>query len=376
MERSTLGCRMRLANASSFFEQARAFATIHAGRDAKDFVRNANAKVDMVRVGDLCVPVTVAGGDSAQAWIVSPRTTYGNYAGEEALRLAPPWSRPALQALTRWADRQTVAAGLDRAVSVNNWLLSTNLYPSSADPVLLESLLEACLERWPGQALWLRSLNVEQHQAWLAQLRRMGFILIPTRQVYLFSDLHQKRHANLQRDLALLRKTRLRLIEHDALSDEDLAHGEQLYAKLYLQKYSRCNPAYTAGFLRAWHRSGLLRMSGWRNDEGRLQGIVGIFAQHGVSTAPIVGYDTALPRSLGLYRLLMARVFEDAMETGSTINLSAGASHFKRLRGGMPAIEYSAVYCRHLPAAARRFLHMLRAATCGIGVPLMKWLEL
>jgi hypothetical protein len=107
-----------------------------------------------------------------------------------------------------------------------------------------------------------------------------------------------------------------------------------------------------------------------------MQAVVGIFSQGDVSTAPIVGYNTGLPQSLGLYRLLMAQAFRHAIENQTLLNLSAGASGFKRLRGGMPAIEYSAVYARHLPLRSRRFLWTLHALTSCFGVPMMKWMKL
>jgi hypothetical protein len=56
--------------------------------------------------------------------------------------------------------------------------------------------------------------------------------------------------------------------------------------------------------------------------------------------------------------------------------LSAGAAHFKRLRGGVPAIEYSAVLADHLPEKTRKAIRMLHWATTKIGVPLMERFKL
>jgi hypothetical protein len=68
----------------------------------------------------------------------------------------------------------------------------------------------------------------------------------------------------------------------------------------------------------------------------------------------------------------MAHVLEATMHRSGTLNLSAGAAHFKRLRGGKPAIEYSAVLAEHLPQRIRRALGALRALTTRIGVPIMQ----
>lgn len=356
-------------------EQVRAFALLHQGQPTRPFVANLDAEVHQVDAGPYSFPVTLASPCESNAWVVSPATTYGRYAAEEAERLAPAWSRRPLRAVTAWAAQEMQVTGLDRAVSINNWLLSTNLYPPIEAP-MVEALRDRCIARWPIRALWFRSLNRVQHGPWLDALVGAGFQLIPTRQVYLFQGLKTSRSSNLKRDLAWMRKTVLRPVAHQEFQPADFARSERLYAQLYLEKYSALNPAYTAEFLRTWHQAGLLRMAGWRDADGQLQAVVGLFSQSEVSTAPIVGYNTGLSQSLGLYRLLMAQAFRHAVESQTVLNLSAGASGFKRLRGGMPAIEYSAVYARHLPRRSRQFLWALHAVTSGFGVPLMKWMKL
>ena len=87
-------------------------------------------------------------------------------------------------------------------------------------------------------------------------------------------------------------------------------------------------------------------------------------------------YNTSLPQRLGLYRLLMATVYERAARLRQRINLSAGAARFKRLRGGIGTMEYSAVYVRHLPKNRRRAVAVLGALTRRIGEPIMRRFEL
>jgi hypothetical protein len=72
----------------------------------------------------------------------------------------------------------------------------------------------------------------------------------------------------------------------------------------------------------------------------------------------------------------MAHVLDTTIERDAELNLSAGAAHFKRLRGGVPAIEYSAVFSHHLPQSTRRALGALRMLTTKLGVPIMKRFEL
>jgi hypothetical protein len=356
-----------------FADKAAAFTALHADVATRSFVSNIDARVETVDAGGLTLPVTINDATPGNAWVCSPLTTYSRYALEETRRVAPSVLAAPLAGVIGMADRWLRRAELDSAVSVNNWLLSTNLYPAT-DGIDFAALTASCEARWPRHAFWFRSLNFAQHADWLQALMATGFDLIPTRQVYLFRDMKQSaaKHQNLRRDLHLLRTTPLTPVGQDAFTDADLVRSEALYGQLYLDKYSRLNPSYTAAFLKAWHQAGLLEFAGFRDDTGELRAVVGMFGQGSLLSAPIVGYDTSWPPSAGLYRLLMAHVLKTTLERDAVLNLSAGAAHFKRLRGGEPAIEYSAVFSRHLPMATRRTLRGLQMLTTKLGVPIMR----
>ena len=356
-----------------FVRKTAAFAAIHARVPTSPFIDNVHAGVDTVEAGDLHLPVTVNDPAHENAWVCSPITTYGRYAREEARRVVPGLLAPAAGALVSIVDGVLRRADLDRAVSIDNWFLSTNLHPPVA-AVDVARVVETCADRWPGHAVWVRSLNRCHHADWLEALAGAGFDLVPTRQVYLFdapSDGARLR-GDLRRDLKRVRAASSMAVHHGAFTAADLDRSAVLYAQLYMDKYSSLNPRYTPAFLAAWHRAGLLEMSGFRDGAGELQAVVGLFRVGAIVTAPIVGYNTALPRSAALYRLLMARVFETTLARGLQLNLSAGAPDFKRLRGCRPEIEYSAVWSRHLPARTRRTIALLSWLTTRVGVPLMR----
>jgi hypothetical protein len=365
------------ADTSGFARSAERFGVIHCNTSSVAFASNLATRNELLCTDDFVMPVTINDGELGNAWVCSPLTTYYRYALEEMQRTLHPLLSKPLALLCNACGHALARARIDDAVALNNWMLSTNLYPLLQQQSLA-SLVETAVQRWPGHAIWFRSLNAEQNGDWLAALRALGFMLIPSRQVYLFSDLRSKarRHENLKRDLRLLRDTPLQCIDQPAFSDEDYVRIADLYGQLYLDKYSRLNPQYTARFMQRWHQAGLLTFRVFKDADGATQAAVGMFRQGDTITAPIVGYNTALPRSLGLYRLLMAIVFDEAMATGATVNLSAGAAHFKRLRGGKPAIEYSAVLARHLPAYTRHAISLLRVLTTSIGVPVMERYEL
>lgn len=356
-----------------FVASARAFATLHAGVPVQSLVSNVHARVETLDIGAGELPVSVHDGRAGDAWVCSPRTTYADYAAEEGGRYLPDWAAPLARRVIASHGPLLQWSGLDKAVSINNWLLSTNLYPALAqvDPA---ALLRQASARWPGHTLWFRSLNAHDNADWLAALQAAGCQLAASRQVYLYDDFDQlaRRHGNLAADLALLRRTPLQPCHDDDITEADYARIAELYALLYIGKHSRFNPVYGADFLRQWHRAGLLTFDGFRADDGRLACIMGLFRQGRTATAPIVGYDTSQPQKTGLYRLATACAYRACRAHGWRLNFSAGAAHFKRLRGGVPSIEYSAVYARHLPRRTRLAVDALSTLTCRLGTPLLR----
>jgi hypothetical protein len=368
-----VNARLQSPLPDAFAAAVRAFLNTQSARH----VRGLSTQVDIVGRGDAVLPVTVNASEPGNTWVCSPHTTYVRYAREELGRFGHPLLTRPLQALCAMLGGWFWRARIDHAVALNNWLLSTNVYPR-LDCRALRGWRDEALERWPDRALWFRSLNQRHTSDWLAALRDLGFELIPSRQVYLFEGVqrHARRPRDLPRDFALLDARRGDVSPADEWTAADFDRAAQLYALLYLDKYSRLNPDYGADFLRAWHAARLLDLRGYRDAGGRLEAVVGTFALGDTVTAPIVGYDTTQPQERGLYRLLMAGVLDQVAASGARLNLSAGAAGFKRARGGRPALEYSAVYHAHLPPSRRRALRLLGALARGIGAPLMQRFEL
>lgn len=355
---------------------AERFAGLYAGADMHALASNLHGPVAMLDAGGMRLPATLGVRVRGNAWVCSPRTAYVDYAAEEARRLLAPWLARATGALCAVLGPLLDRCALDHAVTLNNWGLSTNLYPPLAQ-VDLDHLLRQCRQRWPDRAIWLRSLNAQDTPDWLQALRRHGAVLVPSRQVYLFDGLDgPPRHRDLARDLRLLARTDLQAVDDADIVEADYPRIAALYAMLYLDKYSPLNPAYTPAMLRDWHRHGLLRLRGFRERGGALLCVAGMFGHERTLTTPIVGYDTTRPQRLALYRSLTACSFQAAGHSRRRLNLSAGAAGFKRLRGGVPAIEYSAVLAGHCPPRTRAALAVLAGVATGVGVPLMRRYQL
>jgi hypothetical protein len=353
-----------------FNAKAHTYLRIHQQQPTEPFVANVRTEVDAIKTGGVVFPVTINEAELDNAWVCSPSTTYASYAAEEINRLGRPLITVPLKCLVGGAGHWLRRASIDRVVAINNWMISTNSYPNLAG-IELDQILAEAVRRWPRHAIWFRSLNSTHHVDWLRELSERGCVLVPSRQVYLFENIADlaRHRTDLKRDLALLSQNDH--ITHD-FDDADFQRIAELYADLYTRKYSSLNPAYQWMLIKEWAKSGLLELSGIRDEDGVLQGAVGIIRFGNLLTSPIVGYNTSLPAKLGLYRMLSALVMRQAVTDACLVNLSAGVAHFKRQRGGQPAIEYSAVLAKHLPQRTQRALRVLAMATRHIGVPIMK----
>ena len=99
------------------------------------YIANVDAEVRVLVAGQLVLPVVIVDGPSGlshPSYVVSPTSHYVDYAKREVelelqdsplLRRLIPLVLECFRPLLRWGQ-------LERAVYVNSWLLSTNLYPA------------------------------------------------------------------------------------------------------------------------------------------------------------------------------------------------------------------------------------------------------
>ncbi|MES2676598.1 MAG: hypothetical protein V4660_20340 [Pseudomonadota bacterium] len=350
------------------------------------YLPNIVTELLLLDTGDEFLPVTINTGEEKIApgeknsYVISPLTAFIDYAQVEINALKKSWLTWPISGLIMLIGVALRAAKLDRLIQINNWLLSTNLYPANflcTGEQKINQLKQFFTASYSNFAFAFRSLNEVSNQNTIAILRNAGFISIPTRQVYLFDasageacSFWQKH--NTQMDAKALQKMPYRLSLGNEFSPVDFQRCEQLYRLLYIEKYSVLNPQYSAQWLAAGQSNGWLTLIGLRNTAGKLEGVAGFFENHDIVTAPIVGYNTSLPAKEALYRRLTQLCLQRALTKKTLLNFSAGAAKFKRLRGGVPAIEYSMVYVAHLHFYRRWCWQSLGYLLHKIAVPLMQ----
>ena len=343
---------------------------------ARPFMANVEAEMRAVVVDGAVLPLVLVDAPPARpnAYVCSPTTHYVDYAQREVeleladhpllRRLLPPLLE-AMRPLLRWSQAE-------RSVYVNNWLLSTNLYPALGGAALGE-LQHTLLAAFPDHSIVFRSLNAGLNGALILELERLGFQRVFSRQVYLLDPREGsfRRRNNYGHDRRLARRSPYRWLDAAAIPPSAAPRLCDLYGDLYLRKYSVYNPQFTPHYLAQALCERWLTISALALGD-RIDGVLGFIEQHGVITAPLVGYDTALGDQAGLYRLLMLALTEAAAERGRVLHLSSGAASFKRLRGAEAYAEYSLIYHRHLAPRRRLPWQLLGWLSRRAIIPLMR----
>lgn len=343
------------------------------------FIDNVHAEMRVLAADGIVLPLVLA--DPARAgidsYVVSPTNHYIDYGKREvelelgesrALRTILPPLLEGFRPLFRFG-------GIERVAYVGNWLLSTNLHPPLPKETL-GAIRDFVAEAFPDRAIAFRSINESLDAGLMRDLLALGFRAVFSRQVYLYDPRAPGPvPRSLRQDANLARRSGYTWRCAGEIGEGEIPRLRELYAQLYLEKYSSFNPQFNERFVRAALRGGWLHVFAAAKD-GRTDAVVGFVERGGVMTAPLIGYDRAVPAEEGLYRLISYKLVEEARRRACLLHQSSGAAAFKRFRGGVAAMEFTLVYDRHLPRRARLPWRVLETASRRAILPLMRRLKL
>ncbi len=328
---------------------------------AQKYIKNVhNTQLMLAKVDDVIFPITTSDFHPDNTYTVSPYSHYVSYGGyEEVKHLNNPPVEMLIKLLMRpiaWYFRN---ADLDKVVYVNNYLLSTNLYPS-VNSGQLSALSEALPKWFPDRAIVFRSVDAKKNPHIAAILKEKEYEMTLSRQVWYMDAEEASRTRQYKEDVRVLRKHEYEIVDGRNLSDDELARSLHLYNMLYLEKYSYYNPQFTFDFMQLARDNEILHLCALRRD-GQINAVMGFFVRNGAMTQPLFGYDTSLPQEEGLYRLLTLMTIQEGLQRNLLIHASGGVGKFKKVRGGKSVIEYNAVYHKHLPAWRQRPWKLIKA---------------
>jgi hypothetical protein len=339
---------------------------------AAAMVSNVATRFSSLEVAGRTLPVTADDGALGGSYVCSPHSAYVLYARAELDLLKVGWTAYPSRAALAGLDIVLKAARINRIVHLGNWLLSTNLHGGWIGEGV-KAAREALAQANPDHLLGIRSVDDWSSPGLREALAADGWILVPSRQVWVVDDLERdwRRRNAFGNDRRLVARSRLAISDLRNIGSDDAARIADLYAMLYVGRYSALNPILTPAFVQASESSGMLSYRVARDPDGRIMAVAGMWERGGVMTPPVVGYDTARPQVEGLYRIASWMFMDRAMESGWRLHGSAGAAHFKRLRGARPVIEWNAYHAAHLSPARRQAMQALAILLKRFVVPVM-----
>jgi hypothetical protein len=372
-----LGCVGAIAQTSFRNEIADRYVAAFTSNGSTSYIENLETKVGTFNWAGHVLPITINDGGRAHTFVCSPLVGYVDYTLEEFTRFPNQSIVPVLKAIVRSVGMGLSLADANRIVHVNNWMVSTNL-PFDLDPKEASSNTQALVRQFPEHILAIRSLNREHSGDFMRSLDDAGWLLVPSRQVYLVQDVLNESlsRRDSKNDQQVFEATHLTYEELQTMSERDAQGMARRYEQLYLEKYSRLNPAFTAQFIKLTHSLGMIRYLVFRDPNGEIVSFGGMYHCGAHATMPLMGYDTRAAQQLGLYRLACHAGSLYAARNALQLNMSSGAATYKRTRGAKPEIEYTAYYVRHLPGKRRLPFQVLNAIANRVGVPVLRRYEL
>lgn len=341
------------------------------------YISNIQTEMNILKVDNLILPLTINETEYDNSYTVSPYTHYITYAIEELYMLNDRKLESVLEFILRQLGTVLKCSKINKTVHVNNWLLSTNLYPKLTSEQI-ERITEYLTAYYPDHSVVFRSIHDYSNLGFLEAFKKTGYRSIPSRQVYFaptMNEMTSKQRKQIRRDLKEIEKLGYEVVDIDTINREYDERILELYNLLYIEHYSKRNPQFTLDFIELGIKNKLFHFKALKKDD-RIDGVIGYFCRNGFMTTPILGYDTSLPKETGLYRMLTALLNMESEKRGLILHRSSGAASFKRNRGATPRLEYSMVYSKHLPFNRKVGWLVLDVLINKIGKPLLEKYEL
>src|SRR5215207_5941222 len=216
-------------------------------------IDNADAEVRVLVAGDLVLPLVLGNPAPSvkNSYVCSQTTHYIDYAKrEDEIELHDqPFVRALLPPMLDLLRPLLLWSKFEQVVFVNNWLLSTNLYPAMPRE-LMQALRDLLVRSFPQHAIIFRSVNDQLNTALMEQLQALNFRKVFSRQVYILDprDSRSQQKKSYQKDRSLARRSAYAWADAAQIQPNDIARIKALYDDLYLKKYSFHNPQFNRHF--------------------------------------------------------------------------------------------------------------------------------
>lgn len=353
--------------------QARALFVPMLKEGVEAYIQNSKTKLYLLKVDDHIIPVTINEKEYDNSYLTS------NYVGIKLLEEKIARKFPRLFRLQKPFIESfgAILKGIkiNKVVIVNNWLLTTNIYP---DLTLLQTneITDFFQRRFPDHTIIFRSLYQRKCSSLARDLKQQHYRVIGTRFVYLYDPddkqhFTSKTHYHHRRDRRLLESEGYQVVRNEMIQEGEIGRLLQLYNYTYISKHTSYSPQYTEKFIKKAIEKKFFNLIGLKKD-GDIQGVMGCCMRNGTMIVPFLGFDPSKGEPNHLYRMLTILAIDEAEKEQMLLNDGSGGATPKLKRGMKACPEYIAIYDRHLPWHRRLFWALAEKVVNHIAFPLIE----
>jgi hypothetical protein len=320
------------------------------------YIRNVDTQLYLLQINKTLVPITVNSREYNNSYLTS------NYFPikylEEQLTKKKSFLSHVQKPFIKGVGLLLKGIKINKVVIVNNWLMTTNIYPTLSD-LEIKALTAHLVKQFPDHILIFRSLNTLKCSQLAQNLEEQHFRLLFARNVCIY-DPEQKIHFSSKvfyhhrRDRRLISEEGYEIVRFDKIGSDEIDKLLQLYHELYLKRHTHYSPHYTVAFLKEAVEKRILQLVGLKK-EGEIKGVIGFYERKETLIAPFCGYDQTKEDAGHLYRMLTILAIDEAEKRNIILNDGSGGASPKQYRGMKSFPEYIALYDRHLPCHRRFF---------------------
>jgi len=320
------------------------------------FIQNAKTKLCVLALDDLIIPLTVNESEYNNCYLLS--SYFIVHQLKDKFQNSSFLLKLLLKPLIALLSKILKLFKINKVVIINNWLMTTNLYPDLTDSQI-KSITHCLKKKFPDHYYMFRSVNTYKNATTYNALNLEKFRLIPCRNVFLYdpskeNQLTQHQLRKQKKDTNKLKNKKYEVELAHSLSDAEITHLLHLYQNIYMDKYTKYSPLYTEKYLKNAVENGSIQLKLLKK-EGKIYGVTGFLQKNGYILVPFFGYDTSVPQEEGLYRMLSSVIIDEINRVKLISHQGSGAGQFKKWRGFFEHLEYVAIFDHHLPLFRRLF---------------------
>lgn len=352
--------------------QAKAILVPMMEEGVEAYIQNVATKLYLLQMDSHILPITVNEEEYDNSYVASNYyfiTMLQEMAEKKNPRLYP-IQKPFIKTLGHLFKGMKI----NKMVIVNNWLLTSTIYPSLTSDQISE-ITKFLISKFPGHLVIFRSLDEKSCTPLITTLRDLRYRMIMSRYVYMYdgdkkSEFSSKVNYRHRRDRRLVQTQGFEVVSDRMLNLKEISRLLQLYQGIYIDKHTSYSPSYTDKYLSKAIQNSFLKIYSLKKD-GEVAGVVGVFQRKNGMTAPFLGYD--IKKNVNqLYGMLTQLAIDEAEQQHVVLNDGSGAGIAKLYRGMHAVPEFVAVYDRHLPFYRRLFWSLSEKVVKHITYPLLK----